>query len=272
MQWDRLAFPLTYCMGTRYMGFRSPCNNTTRAIQAPKCGICVSGPVLHTGQITCKTEPPASRSLQQGRACGMGWPITRQSAKGSNPQKSAVGFRGGVRVRESISGEVVISRKTSLSNHSPGWKTTCMGGITQKADCKDAAARCSYDKVAEMATSPRGRRETFTPFQLAIPSHPPTSPGVFTPFFERTPRHTGRWTLGMIHTCFALLVGMYVTHSHFRGWRSWKSSVWKAFSTKKQLPWMKKGWLPNIHTGSPRSLLPWTDRKRRKRGLRLMMG
>lgn len=155
------------------MGFRSPCNNTTRAIQAPKCGICVSGPVLHTGQITCKTEPPASRSLQQGRACGMGWPITRQSAKGSNPQKSAVGFRGGVRVRESISGEVVISRKTSLSNHSPGWKTTCVGGITQKADCKDAAARCSYDKVAEMATSPRGRRETFTPFQLAIPSLPP---------------------------------------------------------------------------------------------------
>lgn len=35
----------------------------------------------------------------------------------------------------------------------------------------------------------------------------------------------------------------YMTHSHFRSWRSWKSSIWKAFSTKKQLLWMKKRWI-----------------------------
>lgn len=253
------------------MGFRSPCNNTTRAIQAPKCGICVS--VLHTGQITCKTEPLASRSLQQGRACRMGWPITCQSAKGSNPQKSAVGFRGGVRVRESISGEVVISRKTILSNYSPGWKTTCVGGITQKQTAKMLLPGVPMTKWLRWppARGDGGKHSLLSSWlSRAIPPHHRGCSHLS--FRVHLPRHTGRWTLGMIHTCFALLVGMYVTHSHFRSWRSWKSSVWKAFSTKKQLPWMKKGWLPNIHTGSPRSLLPWTDRKRRKRGLRLMMG
>lgn len=225
------------------MGFRSPCNNTTRAIQAPKCGICVS--VLHTGQITCKTEPPASRSLQQGRACRMGWPITCQSAKGSNPQKSAVGFRGGVRVRESISGEVAISRKTSLSNHSPGWKTTCVGGITQKADCKDAAARCSYDKVAEMATSPRGRRETFTPFQLAIPSHPPTSPGVFTPFFQSPPPAAHREVDSGDDSYMLRSSGWYVCHSFpLQELKKLKVKCLESLLYQKAAPMDEKGMAP----------------------------